>query len=821
MQLTASDPSTVHTLHVTVARSWVEIAIGTASGDGDITRDAFGMSRLRLQPGEHLLSFTPGVAGPYLEFSRAVEGKAAISAIYFADEGDLVLETPWTEEAMWSLRSAQSRSYRWLWHGSYAPRALVRYANDSWGLISWLVDDGPFVTGDPTVELSLSAVVGTDVVLSATRPIFDERHVGGLFQLTHAGQFQTRTVSGADQFTESVRVSGVSDENLKKSTSQQPSGLPFTFGMGTGLLGHVFRRGGSATVVAAATERTINIAATGTFVATIVLQRSVGEEGNWTDVPGKSWTAPFSESFDDGFDNAVVFYRLGVKSGAYTSGSPALALQYASGETTGVIRVTEFTDDQTLVGDVVAHFGDVSATRAWAEGAWSDFRGWPAAGDVFDGRLWLGSAISIWASMADNFAAFSVGELDTDGVSRLLTIGDASPIRWIKGSLRLLLGTDNDAADIDPVLVGEPGAVQVRSTALDEPLTPANMSARQQSLKVVFVDSSGARLRRMQYDIETGSMSTENLNRLNDEIGFLGGGFVDLAAQMRPLSRCWAPRVDGEVACLTLAEAESIVGWSRYVCAGYAESVSVTPGVRAADYDQDFAHMVVRRTVDGRVRRAHERIEREQWTDAADAWHVEGGSIYQGEAARYIVGLDHLLGESVLVWSEGAQLGPFEVDVLNADGEIGIDLGEGNETTKAIIGREMRTRYMSGKLAYGAQAGSAVGALKKASELVVLFKDTALECVRYGVGDAHLAAQARGASAIGDAVFDHATTSLWRVPDQVPDLELDSPYALFTGELVLPLDVGHMRDPRVLFEFDGAGPASVLGYVIRIATNEG
>lgn len=58
-----------------------------------------------------------------------------------------------------------------------------------------------------------------------------------------------------------------------------------------------------------------NVSISGTFSATVTAQRSI-DKVNWFDVD--SWTAP---SEDVGMDPEVIWYRVGVKTGDFTSGT--------------------------------------------------------------------------------------------------------------------------------------------------------------------------------------------------------------------------------------------------------------------------------------------------------------------------------------------------------------------------------------------------------------------------------------------------------------------------------------------------------------------
>jgi hypothetical protein len=813
IECATSEPTLLHALTLEVDRGWVDLLVGTSSGAGDVSLIAWGAKRLRLYPGSHLLQFRPGATAFYITATRDREGLAALTGVDFLCCSDIYeLPAPWEEEDLFSLRSAQSRDVRWFWHRRHEPRALVRHSNNSWGLIYWRSEDGPFLApGDNKITLTPAAVSGTSVVMEASEALFDAAHVGALFKLVHPGQQASTAVAAQNTFTEAIRVIGVGDERI------------FT------------------AVIASTTS-------------TVTLQRSVGAPGNWADV---ATYAVGQHQINDGFDNAIMYYRLGVKTGDYVDAT-TLSLTYGAGESVGVARVVEVTDADTVEVDILAPFGAAIATGVWAEGAWSAFRGWPAAGDLYDGRLWLGSLLDVWASAPDDFASFAVGGDDEEAIARTVAVGDASPIVWIKGAFRLQVGVDHGAADIDAVRIGEAASFQIRSTSFDEPITPTNMTMRDVSAKIAFVDATRLKVLRLSYDIDTNSFIADDLTRLHGDIAgsaariVVGGvahdgpGFVDLAYSAREKPRLWLPRADGQLACLTLAEAEAVVGWSRHVYgrgtlrhaeitaalgadesgweeerAAAVESVCATPGVLSGETDQDFAHVIVARVLNGRTRRCHERIEKERRRRLSDAWHLECALRYEGAPARYLTGFDHLLGETVYAWTEIGQLGPFvpapmdEVapDEGYEDGEIGIDLGEGVEVTSAIVGLAMETRYMSGKLAYGAQAGSAVGEPKKIGQHVnVLFYETALGSVLYGVADAN----DQGGE---DVWFD--PDRLQRVSDVLPDqVRMDGAHPLYTGEMQLTIDADNMIDPRIVFVFDGAGPAAILGYVVNMVTNE-
>lgn len=73
-------------------------------------------------------------------------------------------------------------------------------------------------------------------------------------------------------------------------------------------------------------EGYFNISISGTFVATVTVQRSY-DNSNWFDVD--DFTAPTEEV---GFDPEYCYYRIGVKSSNYTSGTVVIRLGHEDNE---------------------------------------------------------------------------------------------------------------------------------------------------------------------------------------------------------------------------------------------------------------------------------------------------------------------------------------------------------------------------------------------------------------------------------------------------------------------------------------------------------
>ena len=132
-----------------------------------------------------------------------------------------------------------------------------------------------------------SSALDGNATLTASSDYFNFGHVGALFKLGSAGQQVSASVTVEDTGTNSIRVTGV-------GSSRQFS-VSVTALNGTG--------------------------------STVTLQRS-SDDSSWVDV--ESYTSNQSKTFDDDLDNSILFYRLHVKTGDYSSGTIGLALLFGS-----------------------------------------------------------------------------------------------------------------------------------------------------------------------------------------------------------------------------------------------------------------------------------------------------------------------------------------------------------------------------------------------------------------------------------------------------------------------------------------------------------
>jgi hypothetical protein len=743
-QVTVNEAGTEHALRLTVTRNTIVFKVGTAQGEGDYI-DA------ELLPGTYSLAFTP-TGDFWIRIGANHEYTAFVDSVEIEASGVVSLPVPYTGSDDFDLiRYDQSGDVIFLACAGFQQRRIERRASDSrsWGLALYQCDDGPFRLGNVgTTTLTPSATSGS-VTIVASHPVFASGHVGALFRMTHENQHQVATLAALNDATGSIRVSGLT------SHSGNASSRAFAIGI------------------------------SGTFVGTVALQRSIGLPGSWSDV--KTWTAPTAENYDDGLDNNIIYYRLQMT--AYTSGAADAALDYAGAAQTGIARVTAFTNSITVSADVLAQFGGATATSDWAEGEWSDYRGWPAAVALHDGRLGWFPSIKTQLSVSDAFASFD-GETEGDSgpINRTIATGGLDGIRWALSLQRLIVAT---AAQ----------EISIRASAFDEPLTPSAFTARACStrgaapLRALRVDTAGIFVERnrkrvfdLLYDIQIGDYHSRELTRLKQEM--CDAGVVDLAVQRQPDTRVWFVLGDGTCAVLTYDLEDEVIAWTPVVTGadGAIERVAVLPGT-----DEDEVHFIVNRTIGGVTKRYIERLaKRSECQGGSLSKTVDSHIVYSGASTATITGLDHLEGEEVVAWSAGApDPGPYTV----SSGQITL----GAAVTDAVVGLGYTARLKTAKLAYATEHGTPVTMPKRIARIGLVMADTAWKGVRVGRD------------------FDHMTG-------------LPATYrgkALTAGQVLTAYDAepscfnsGWDADARVCIEVSSPYCCTLMGLALQMTANE-
>jgi hypothetical protein len=409
----------------------------------------------------------------------------------------------------------------------------------------------------------------------------------------------------------------------------------------------------------------------GTWNADILVQRSF--DGGSTFETVRRAESRSDRNVDiEGTADKEADYRVLIENYVSQSGGARVVLESTDAVVYGTVRITAFSDEQNVTADVLDDLYDTSATDIWAEGAWSDYRGYPRAVTIHEQRLSFGGTEylpqTMWMSVIGDYENFLTGTGDDASLFFTLSGEELNAIQWLVSQKELLIGT-----------TGNEWAVGSRST--EKALTPSTIHARIQSSYgseyiqamlvgevILFVQRKSRKVRELIYSFEVEKFVAADLTLLSEHV--TEGGIIKMALQKDPVPILWCVTGEilnneneliggGQLIALTYDREQNVIGWHRHPTQGVVESVATIYGENNAD---DEVWFVVRRDIGGVERRFVERLNPTRWTDKEDAFYVDSGLSYSGTPVTTISGLDHLEGMEVVGLADGAVVGPFTVD---------------------------------------------------------------------------------------------------------------------------------------------------------------
>lgn len=741
-----------HALRIIVERGPVTFRCGSTTGGDEY------IAETELATGTHSLAFTPS-GSFYVQFSSTnIIINKIVDSIQIEAAGAMSLPTPWGLSDLSSIRVSQSADVCYVACNGIQQRRIERRSLRSWSVVLYLSDDGPFqLTGRASIRLRPQALNG-NTNLQSNAPYFNTNHVGAMFKLSHSGQYVRQNLSSADSYTDPIRVTGIS----------------------TGV-----------------NDRNFTVTLTGTWVGTVTLERSYdGPDTGFVFV--KSWTINTVETTGDTDDNSIYWYRLGFRPSEYTSGTVTAQIVYDGGGGYGICRVTGFTSSTLVSTEVLKSFKREEYTLDWSEGEWSANAVWPSAVTLSDGRLWWSGQDRLWGSVSDAFSSFDEEtEGDSGPISRSIATGGVNDTQWLLSLQRLLVGTEGAVAT-------------VKSSSLDEPLTPTNFGIRDSSttgaaaidpIKVdvrgIFVERAGTALLELSFDGTASDYNATQISKLTTDV--FSSGVRSIAIQRRPDTRIWLCLNDGTAVAMVYEADQEVLAFIPIETDGDFESVAVLP-----DLIQDRVYFSVKRTVGGVDVRYIEKMAMDTDVRPSTLCKVMDAfkSGVNSPASTTIAVGPHLAGEDVVVWADGAPLetssGVPATYTVDGSGNITVP----SAVTDWVAGLPYEARYKSARLAYGGDIGTAMLQKKTVDSLGLILTDF----VRQGV-------------MIG-ASFDDPYRGLDHLPIMAegvtqPDVVLST----IRDEQAVPFAGEWSTDSRVCIGCQSPYTACLLGLVITLTTN--
>lgn len=757
-----------------------------------------------------------------------VEFSDQIINVYY--QGTLVdsdITTPYLEADLFALQFKQSADVMWIVHPSYAPRKFSRVSATEFSLDTITFNDGPFIErndieNDDDVTIAVTGYTIATATAGAKNTgkftITSSTDISSLFPPNQ--RFYVTGSTGNDEaytvhdstttyltdytgttltiYTNETVADGTDDGQIMVddgTVTLTASSATFTTGS-SGHAGALFKL----------THKRKKVISKGSATATGIIGEIIDVKGNWSFTTHGNWDGTveiqrmedstnwetlraYTSVITDGKGSRNVQksdieksngvqYRIYVSS--YTDGTIEADLTVDESTQDSIFRISTVASTTSATATAVVAAPENTATKRWAEGAWSNVRGWPSAITFFEERAVYGftnsDAQDIWLSASGDYEKFDDGIEDDDSFA--ITLPTANRGRWL-GSLEVLAaGTTGEEW-------------RIRSTAVDEALTPTNFSIKQQSAfgsaniqaaevndAIIFVDYVARKVREYTWSDPKQKYVAPDLTALAEDI--TDGGITSMAVQKNPDNIIWFTITNSPyLISMTYEREQSVVSFAEHPLGGtgIAESISIRPST-----NEDVITLTVRRTINGSTVRYIEEMQPRSWgSSVSDMFFVDCGIIDTGGSTT-ISGLDHLNEETVKILGDGA----VQANEVVHNGSITID----EACDKVIVGLPYTYQVSPMRLDITTGKGTTHGTIRRIAELTISFYNTMN--AQYGDGT-------------------NTYNIDWR------DTEVyGSPPDLFTGDKTVTFDGGFDTEDTLIISGSDPLPCTIRALIPKI-----
>lgn len=679
-----------HSLRIHVLDGPIHLAIGASSVDSDEYFSGV------LTPGIHSLTFTPASVFA-ITFTHQTSQECRIDQCTLEANGTFeILDASGLniphDVANANIRYAQSLDVVYVATDVGRNFAIERRGEKSWSVVDFYSEYGPFgqINGNTNLTLTPGGQIGA-VTIGASQAYFKSEHLGALLRIISPGQERRATFTANGLDSGNIRVTGV---------------------------------GGG---------RDIFISVQGTFVATIQLQSSV-DEVSWANVSGETYTTPTNKIYNDGFENAILYYRLLVTT--YSSGSAVTIIRAANGTTTGIARIIAVNSATVVTANVIEPFGWLDPTPDWYISDWHE-NGFPTAVAFYEGRLWWFGRGKYWGSVSDQYRFYDEFlEGDERAISGTIGFGGGEATTWAAPLERIVMGN----------IVDEP---TLKSNSFGDPITSTNRNVKRGSGrgaapvdvaivdgKGYFVQAGGKKLMELEYTVGSDRYSVNDLTTLNPDLTG-SATIVRIAVSTEPDTRIWCVLSDGSVAVLLIDRTENVLAWTHIDSPrtfnngdDKIQDVVVLPGV-----GEDEVYFVVQRPRTVATITTHYRyLERMASFDemTRDTMISSGGVMPMFDSfTRYtspgtiIYGLQRLEGQTVSYFADFR----FRSSATVVGGQVTLN----GVYTNVILGAPYEAELVSSVIQY--QPNSPLMIHKRIINLALILRDFVVNGVSFGNGN--------------------------------------------------------------------------------------
>lgn len=489
--------------------------------------------------------------------------------------------SPYLTADLFELKFEHSNDVMWIAHEEYEPRRLSRISLCSFTLTEEAFDDGPFlpVNSDTTKTISASATTGT-VTLTA---VGHEPFVTG----TTAGHAPSGTGPTAKSLTGTL---------FKLIHSEESQSIEHRF----------TSAGDTSSSLTVYRGVTWDFVTNGTWRGKIILERSY-DDVVWETIHEVVSDKNANEKSSATETAADASYRMRSELGPFESWDGTASCQFSvrDSDHIGIVEITSVASSTSATGTVMQELGSTEATHRWAEGYWSNYRGWPSCVAISpeERLVYAGSTsypLTVWGSKSGNYTSMDEGiGLDDEAIIfTLVGSGRQNAIRWIVSRNVLIMGTAG-------------GEHLLGASSEEEAMTPDNVKAKVQSNygsanlqallvndAILFVQKGARKVREMSWSFEKDSYVADDLTVFSNHI--TESTIVDWAYQRAPDPMVWCVRDDGQMAVMSYEREQNVWSWCRLTTSdNTSESDFESVAIISTPFEEDQVWTIVERTIGG------------------------------------------------------------------------------------------------------------------------------------------------------------------------------------------------------------------------------
>jgi len=298
----------------------------------------------------------------------------------------------------------------------------------------------------------------------------------------------------------------------------------------------------------------------------------------------------------------------------------------------GYVKITAFTDATHVDAEVIRDLKDATATDIWAEGGWSDVRGYPKTIVFNDRRLILGNtnteAQSWWGSeplVYNNFDPEKAlqCELSSDTYNSITGLASTKDLTAITygAPFAISSGSSTTALTRDNLMQRQQGSV---GGEFIQPIVIGSL--------IYFIQRGGKKLIQFGYSFEKDSYNPVNISLMSENL--LEVGVKSMVLQKNEDNVLWMVMNDGKMVTLTLESDQQVKSFAIQETKGTYQSVASIPN---NDQFWDDIYSIVKRTTDGVEKQYVELMTKPRGATLIEGNYLDSSVVYNGYRTSELV----------------------------------------------------------------------------------------------------------------------------------------------------------------------------------------